>query len=213
MSNDLVPVSEEQAKAVAAVAEATGKGIDAVSQFLSYWAGVFDTAPHDLFAWLVGDRLHHKRIRNLHKIMQETEAILEQRKVKEPRAPSEDIAAPLFEAARQQDHEELQHLWAQLLANAMDPERTSRVRQEFVETLKRLHPRDALSLRLFSDEPDGQLRPNARAALMEKLRLSQDEAQVTLDALEQAKCLFKSSSNVGWFLTPFGRELMRACAP
>jgi hypothetical protein len=211
-----VPVTEEQAKAVSAIAETTGKGIDAASKFLSYWADVFGEAPHDLFRMLIGDRLHHARIRKLHKIMEETQTILNQRGIKEPKAPSEDIAIPLLEAARQSP-DELHARWAHLLANAMDPAMANIVRIEFVETLKRFHQLDALLLDKLIAQSGSKLMPDTATFYATQMKCGQTTIAVSLMNLERLQCIQqtpldrKSFESPEWEVTFFGRELYAAC--
>ena len=62
---------------------------------------------------VVGDYLHHVRIRNLSKLEERTERILRERNVEaEPVSPS--LALPLFAAARDEAREEIQELFARL---------------------------------------------------------------------------------------------------
>lgn len=214
--SSLVPISDDQAKAIAAIAEVTGKGIDGASKFLSYWAGVFGEAPRDLFAWLVGDRLHHARIRKLYAIMQETQAFLQDRGIKEPKAPSEDVAVPWLEAARQSP-DELHKLWAHLLANAMDPATANAVRIEFVETLKRFNPLDATMLDKLIVASGSKPMPDTPTFYASTLKRSSSAIEVSLMNLEQLRCIErtpaarKGPNAPEWEVTSFGRELYAAC--
>jgi hypothetical protein len=188
MPNDKspVPITDEQAKAVAAVAETTGKGIEAASKFLSYWAAVFDTAPHDLFAYLIGDRLHHARIRRLFKILQRTEEILTERQVKKPEAPSESIATPLIAAARQESNEALQEMWAKLLATAMDPARRSVVSRSLIEIVHQMEPIDALVMEKLSETPSWS--PNPRDAFAQMFKVGSDVVEMSFLRITRLGC-------------------------
>jgi Abortive infection alpha len=102
---------------------------------------VFGTIPEDIVGVVVGDYLHHVRIRNLSKLEERTERILRERNVEaEPVSPS--LALPLFAAARDETREELQELWAHLLAAAMDPSRRSLVRRDLIDIVKQMEPLD-----------------------------------------------------------------------
>jgi hypothetical protein len=54
------------------------------------------------------------------------------------------LALPLLQGAADEDRDELTDLWARLLAAAMDPNRSRRVRQSIVEAVKRMDPLDAI---------------------------------------------------------------------
>src|SRR5207247_8456868 len=77
--------------------------------------------------------------------------ILRDRNRSETAEVDEQIAIRLLEAAQGEPREEMQDLWARLLANAMDPTRKDYVRPEFIEALKKLQPVDALVLSFFHD--------------------------------------------------------------
>ena len=60
--------------------------------------------------------------------------------MKDTQPVSPSLAVPLVRAAYAEDRPELQKFWAELIAAAMDPRRSSRVRLSFIETLKRFDP-------------------------------------------------------------------------
>src|SRR5262245_48163088 len=129
-------------KAIEETAKTVGKAIDAVrdgSRALAPTIG-------DIYGILIGDKVSAARTRRLDEITRETKRILQDRNVKEQQELPEDIAIPLLEAAQGEPRKEMQKLWAQLLANAMDPSRAGDVRPEFIETLKQLQTLDALLL-------------------------------------------------------------------
>lgn len=108
----------EEAKAVAAVAGATGKAIDAATDLGGFAGKVLGTLPQDAVG-LLGDWVSHLRTRNAHRLQLKTDEILSSRNaVIEPL--SLVVARPLLEAAQDESREELVELWARLLANAMD---------------------------------------------------------------------------------------------
>ena len=73
--------------------------------------------------------------------------ILRRRQVDYPQPVSPSLAVPLLQAAYDESRPELQELWASLIAAAMDPARSGRVRLSFIDTLKQFDPLDALVLR------------------------------------------------------------------
>jgi hypothetical protein len=67
-------------------------------------------------------------------------------RITDPEPPSLKLALPILAAAADESHEELQDLWARLLAAAMSPKKSKLIRLRFVEVLKKLDPPDALVL-------------------------------------------------------------------
>src|SRR6185437_15652234 len=122
MSDDLVPFGTEQAKAVQEGSKAVGKAIDLTDKVGSFLGRVLGTPIEDAVGLVIGDRLHHARLRNADRLARRTEEILAQRNVK-PEPVSANLAIPLLQAAQDESREKLQELWARLLANAMDPKR------------------------------------------------------------------------------------------
>lgn len=61
------------------------------------------------------------------------------------------LAMPLLERATLVDDEDLQQMWASLLANASHPERAADITQAFPGMLAGISPRDAKFLQLFFD--------------------------------------------------------------
>ena len=99
----------------------------------------------DLVGIVGADWLHEFRERNRDRLARRTEEILRERDVKE-RCGDVAQMVPLIGAAQDDDREEIQELWARLLASALDPSRRMRVRKSFVDTLKGFDPIDALVL-------------------------------------------------------------------
>ncbi|MEH2491608.1 Abi-alpha family protein [Bradyrhizobium sp. AZCC 2230] len=89
----------------------------------------------DIYGLLIGDRISAARKRRMEEIAHRAQKNLDDRDVKEKTELPESLAIPLLEAAQGESREELQALWARLLANAMDPSRAEDVRPEFVETV------------------------------------------------------------------------------
>jgi hypothetical protein len=158
---DEIEAVTETAKAVQEVAKVGGKAIDATRELGVFVAKVLGTVPEDTVGILGGDLLHNARIRIASKFAKRTNEILLARGVERPEPVSPSVAVPLLQAAQDEDRPELQELWARLLANAMDPAKSNSVRLEFIEALKRFHPRDAVILQKMGEQ-SGQFSPNTR---------------------------------------------------
>jgi hypothetical protein len=113
---------------------------------------VFGTLPQDTVGVLGGDWLHHIRIRNAYRLQKRTEEILRgrgaERKI-EPLSPS--VAIPLLKAAQDESRDEIQELWARLLANAMDRVRPQ-LNRVFIDLVKTLDVLEARIIKRLGDE-------------------------------------------------------------
>ncbi|MGY4460155.1 Abi-alpha family protein [Bradyrhizobium sp. LB13.1] len=141
MSDDPMPYE----KAIEETAKTTGKMVDLVRD----GARAISPTVADAYNFLMGDRLSHARKRNLDAIARETDNILRDRDVKDRSATPEQIAIPLLSAAEAESRDELRSLWSRLLANAVDPSRSERVRPEFIKLLQSLEPLDARVLKFL----------------------------------------------------------------
>jgi hypothetical protein len=136
----LIP-SDEQAK----LGQEALRTLRAIGGFLRQAVGTY---PEDLVGYyLGGDWLKVRRAENLVRIVQEMQERLKARNVS-PERPSISVALPLLIAAADEDRQELQDLWARLLAAAADPKRTKSFRGAFIDVAKKMDPLDAVVLQL-----------------------------------------------------------------
>ena len=160
-----------------------------------------------------GEYLRAIRLRNADKMQQETLRIIHERHAEERMIePPLSIAKPIMESAADENREELQLLWARLLANAIDPTRADRVRVEFVDTLRKFHPLDAVILREMTTPTVAQNQQQTADVLRECLDLPQDEILVSLQQLQKLGCI-ETNIAARFSITPFGRQLLAALEP
>jgi len=174
----LVPilVTDEQAKAVQKLADLGTTVVEETSQLARYMGRVLGTSPEDVVGLVIGDPLHFVRTAIAFKYDEWITRLHRNRGVTpEPVSPS--LAIPLLRAAYDESRPELQDLWAQLIAAAMDPQRANRVRRSFIDTVQRLDPLDALVLKELYGAPPGTLSPNPRAFFLPRLKVSGDESR------------------------------------
>ena len=220
----LVPITDEQAKALASVAE-TGKEVIGVAEKAGSWfVEIVQGVPQDLIGVMGGNWLHHKRRRNLAILEARTAAYLEHVSADRRFEPSSSVLVPLLTAAADESREGLQALWAALLANAMVDE-GRKVRREFFDLLRQLEPSDAIVLNLLGHPPLWQrpLDPNEAVVHVarkqqfvlaaESLGLSAAGLEVSLDALGRLHCvkLIPSGFETVPALTPMATALVSAC--
>jgi hypothetical protein len=130
--------------------------------------------------------------------------------------PSPNVLTPLIEGAIQESREEIQDLWAALLANSMI-DKGVKVRREYLEVVKKLEPEDVLVLRIIHrpvppDYPTvlNQL-SSFQAEQYRQAGLSDDLWNVCSKSLTDLGCVITLASNQAKFLTPLARMLLAAC--
>ncbi len=178
-------------------AKTAGKALDIVQSM--------SPAIASAYGFVIGDRINAQRERQLDALARKTKKILRDRDAKEEHPVPEQIAVPLLEAAQGETREEIQDLFAALLANAMDPAYTNDVRPEFIATVKALQPQDAKIFKVVSSQDSfayERMKQHFPGVRDNSIRLS-IEHLTNLHLLRQLS---------GWLnLTPYGREVMIAC--
>lgn len=178
----------------------------------------------DGIAVMGGDKLaeyretqkERRRIRR-ERIGASTLKLLVERGVEERVQPHEPTIEAIFEGSQDENRPELQDLWVRLLAAAIDPSRSARVRHEFIEAVKKLEPLDAVLLASLN-RADASTEANAAVAFAGRLIRQVDEVAVSLAHLAQLECVANPTSTLTdrfnphhrVHLLPFGRELLRA---
>src|SRR5215831_2743002 len=149
--NSIIPITEEQAKAAQ-------EALKALRGFGDFLRETFGRTPQDLVGLLGGDWLKVRRAENIARIVQKSRDRLKARGVDGAEPASLSVGLPILVAAAAESREELQDIWARLLAASADPSRASHFRIAFIDASKRMDPLDApflLSLRMHSGRADG----------------------------------------------------------
>jgi Abortive infection alpha len=214
MANELIrPIDADTAHAIEELSKTAGKGLDVVTGAGGYAVDVLGRTPHNLIAFLFGDRLVHWRVRQLAVLQQRTREILSQRGVHE-QEENPSIEIPLLEAAIDEGREELVTAWAKLWAAAMDPSRKKAVRRELIDTVKNMEPIDAVlfdacvqSLALQSSSG----KRLAEVVVEMGLPYGTDDLLVSIEALKSLNLVGTLELDQG-VITPYGRILARAIA-
>jgi hypothetical protein len=93
----------------------------------------------------------------------------------------------------------------------MDPKRSGRVRLSFIDTLKRFDPLDALLLKGCHDRHGSE--PDALEYFVKSLNTPRDEIEISVDNLIVLNCVARQPSRLAnFFITAYGRELIRVCS-
>jgi hypothetical protein len=201
---NLIPISDAQAEALK---EATSLLRD-VGGFLRE---TFGTVPEDVVGLLGGDYLKVKRAENLARTIEKARKRLNERKVdtKDHPAPL-TLGLPIMIAAADENRDELQDIWAALLAAAADPARSRGFRLKFIEIAKKLDPLDAAVLNGVS-AMGGRVEAGNRSSLAASVHITGDQLDVSMANLLELGLLQDANMMVTG-MAPLGLEFLRAIA-
>lgn len=131
--------------------------------------------------------------------------------------PSPSILIPLVDAACQEGGQELQDLWAALLANSMI-DGGKKVRREYLEAVRRMEPMDVSVLNIIrlplppkNNARDRNDRHDFHSKKREEFGITQDEWAVSVKALTGLGCMHDSQMGYEPSVTAFARMLLAAC--
>jgi hypothetical protein len=205
-------ISPDEAKAVQKFSDFGTTAVTEAGNLARYVGRILGTVPEDAVGLVIGDPLHFVRTAIAAQYDSLLTRILRDRNVS-PQPVSPSVAIPLIRAAYDEGRPELQELWANLIAAAMDPDRSKRVRRSFVDAVQRLDPLDAAVLKEVFDLLGTIPSPTLRQYLIPRLNADQRELDVSFQNLEAVKCLTPSGAPGQWIITSFGYQLVRACRP
>jgi Abortive infection alpha len=205
--NSLIPISEEQAKAIQEASKALQEALRIVQGSASFLREMFGTVPEDVVALLGGNWLKVRRAAQLVRMLDKARERLRARRVEAPEPASLSIVLPIFVAAADESREELVDIWARLLAAAADPARSKSFRLAFIETAKNMDPLDAAVLR-YANEHGGGITGQIRNEAAAELHASRDEVDVSIVNLAKLG-LMEEGSTISAAVLAFGREFLR----
>jgi hypothetical protein len=195
----LIPISDEQAKLGQEI-------VQAARDAGGYFAGLLGDLPQDLVSLLIGDRVKVWRVERLAKLWENARNRLQEEGIAEPVPPNLKLALPILIAAADENREELQDLWARLLAATMNPNKSRHFRQEFSQALEKFEPIDAKVMNYFGQN-GGSVLENEKDQMARALEISVDELLVSQRNLSIIG--FVADQSVRAVLMPLGREFLR----
>lgn len=204
----------EDSKALEQIARTSGAAIDLVQDAGKFVGRVLGTIPEDIAGVIGADWLRHQRIRNLSALHKRTEQILNERGVQDWTAAPPSIALPIMRGAQDESRDDLQDLWAKLLATSLDASSREYIRASFLETARTLDPYDARILKTLWEyaEPKGdRMRKLSHGRIKELTSLGSDSVEISLMALENKNLIIWNSSPAEIRFNAYGREFVRAC--
>jgi uncharacterized protein YciU (UPF0263 family) len=170
-------------------------------------ADTLGTVPQDVIGLLGGDWIKARRAENLQRIWQKFKERQKARNVDASQPASLSVALPLLIAAADESRDELQDIWARLLAAAADPSRTTRFRIAFIDAAKKMDPLDAAFF-FNLQKRGGSAGATGRISMAEDLNVSHDEIDVSWEHLKKLELVTLNSQTP--VLSAFGREFLRA---
>ena len=142
---------DEEAKAIEEVARATGKALDLAKATGGFLDDLFGQTLRQ-FGGVAADWARYFRYKNFLIITGKALGILQSRGLAgKPLPIPPQFALPILEGASLEAEDEIQDLWAGLIANAADPQCRLQIRKVFIEILRGLEPLDAQILKDLSD--------------------------------------------------------------
>lgn len=189
---------EEIAKAVQKTSDLGVKVIETTEKVGGFFAQVLKE-PITEVAGMLTDRLKFARWKRLVEMQEQVNRILDARKITDTRPVPPKLALPLLEEASLEDDANLQVLWNNLLANAMDPKFTDDLRMGFVEMIRGMTAQDARITKFFFDvlKREGKLSPLEqiiqhvlkKEQIMGALSITEAEYQISAFNLMRIQCL------------------------
>jgi hypothetical protein len=166
----------------------------------------FGTAPQNVVALLGDDGSKVRRAENLARIVDKASDILKARRIKVTEPASLSIVEPILLAAAPESRDELQDIWARLLAAAADPVRAKAFRNTFIQVAKQMDLLDAAVLDI-ARLANGPITEESRNDFATQLHALRDEVDISLVNLVKLE-LLTGSPKVE--ISPLGREFLRA---
>ncbi len=139
-------MTDEEAKAVQEVANTAGKAIDATERFSNFLERVFGKSMQDI-GEVVQFKTQYWKLQNAIKFAEKVDKLLEEKGSENLLYVNPRVGIPLIEAAANEDVDELQDLWAQLMASTVSGEGGLLTAQRsYIETVRQFEQTDAQNL-------------------------------------------------------------------
>ena len=188
---------KEVAKAAAEVSKFGTQTVQTTEKILGFIAKVLKSPAEDT-AGIIGDRLKLFRWERQLAYVDKVNNILLAKGITDTKAVPPKFSLPIIENASLEDDDELQKLWAIMLANAMNPTFTVNMRTAFIDIIKSLTTLDVKILKTFYEA----LKQNStidwnnvlnyslkREQICQLLSMSQEDYEVSVFNLFRVQCL------------------------
>lgn len=153
IGDEWAKAGQELGKAGQEIGKATGKAVDAV-QTAGVFFGKYLAGPLEQSSGMLEDRLQFMRWERKLRLAQRAKEILAESGLDAPsRALPLSIGVPLIEAASLEENDELQDVWAQLLANCGNADSGVHLKRAYVTILQDMGPLEAKLLDRIANAP------------------------------------------------------------
>jgi hypothetical protein len=226
----LLLASDEVSRAAQKIARAAGDYEAAIREFGQFVGRVIDY-PAQHAGGLFGDAFYYARVELATRMIRHFDRLVSEQNVTNQRKVSFRIAYPILHAASVEDDEGIQHIFAQLLANAVNADSGVDVQKAFVEAVRMMSPLEAQILAKLVDVPDAfkdESQMIATAGLPdnyisqppgEQIPDPPEPVAIAVSSLVRNGCLAAAgtwdggSSIATVSVTPFGTALIKASRP
>ena len=133
--DNLIPISDEH--------QTRARNCGGCRDAGGWLANILGDIPRDTLGFLFGDKIKIKREENIIKLCAKAKKRLAEQGIEEPAHANPKLALPILAPTAGENSDELQELWARLLAATMNPNSLKQGRLGFTDALKRLDPLDA----------------------------------------------------------------------
>lgn len=216
------------------IAKAAKSAIDGTRELGGFLKDVFGEGFLEL-GGSFSDAVKHYRWKNLIKIFDEAERIVETRKLEGKATPIPPrIAVDLIEKASKEDNQSLQKMWAALIVNLGDPASGVSPERKYVDILAALDPLDAKVLNYmggqnWASSPAHFVNEMTLTKLIEVVGADERATKVALENLFRLGCVAdvasetyasidETKSGLRWghpsakfYITVLGYNLLKAC--
>ena len=224
-------ISDDQARAVEAVAKAWGISVEAVRAAGSFLAHLSKSPLTQMFG-LIGDKLAYRRYEEYLAFSEKTQRYMEERSLTfdNSKAVPLKIAIPVLESASIEDNDDIKDIWARLITNAMDPSVTFNIKHAYVSVLKDI---DILEAKILNELCKNRFKARAYGVYTKDIPNSylysrptgnmgenkpSRDVELALSNLVRLRCLTPAQMAGGGdsvahvHLTSFGEALVEACS-
>lgn len=203
----------ESAKAVQEVAKTTKAGIEATEKLGGFVSRIIGE-PIDEVVGILKDKLRFVRWERQLRLTKRANEIISEKKIEgDLRIVPPKVALPIIENASLEENDELQDLWAYLIASAVDPNFNVTLRTAFVDIIKQLEVTDVHILNFIYGEysrfnaghktlmrtrsgsrakvtdADGNNHPIMMKSIIKKIGIEENTYKESIDNLIRVRCV------------------------
>lgn len=200
----------ESAKAVQEVAKTARTSIEATEK-LGRFVSRITNEPLETIMGIINDRLQFTRWKRRLRLVDRADEILKERNIEgHIRVVPPKLALPIIENASLEENDELQDLWANLLASALDPNFEGTLRAAFIDIIKQVEVVDVHILNFIYESYKESLKNLLRSDtsyhsptifrvnrhnITEKLGLDPSVYENSIDNLIRLRCIASYAEN------------------